>query len=207
MSSQTVSASASEETFFSSLSRAFPTDQAEECPICKDTYIDKENEPVTTKCGHTFHSQCLRTWLKSPTGQATCPMCRAKLFDKKHSDPPGWEGLSVAYDEMIRFDMWSFFFDHVWLFWPMLGDWESVVVKIMNICVHPPSTARGFVMVASIIEALISVAEERNRDTEKFNNIVRILDEREENASNDGCTIEQAYEAAGLSHVIARIRA
>jgi hypothetical protein len=46
-----------------------------ECPICLERIIIVKDK-VTTKCGHSFHLDCLNTLKKY---KSTCPMCRQKL--------------------------------------------------------------------------------------------------------------------------------
>lgn len=41
-----------------------------ECPIC---YEELTTEIVTTKCNHTCHEECLKTWLDETN---ICPVCR-----------------------------------------------------------------------------------------------------------------------------------
>lgn len=47
-----------------------------ECAICKEA-IDNESKELP--CGHAFHLHCLRALLRSATGPARCPLCRATL--------------------------------------------------------------------------------------------------------------------------------
>jgi SWI/SNF-related matrix-associated actin-dependent regulator of chromatin subfamily A3 len=47
-------------------------DSQEECPICLETL----NEPVITKCAHTFCTVCIERVIET---QHKCPMCRAEL--------------------------------------------------------------------------------------------------------------------------------
>lgn len=48
--------------------------KGETCSICLDSY--KRNDRVgQLSCGHTFHNDCIRTWLEH---QKTCPLCRAQ---------------------------------------------------------------------------------------------------------------------------------
>ena len=42
------------------------------CPICCDKMNSKQKIYIT-KCGHTFHTDCVCEWLKSNT---SCPLCR-----------------------------------------------------------------------------------------------------------------------------------
>ena len=49
----------------------------EDCPICSQSLIGRD---VTgTRCLHDFHSECLSTWLRSPEGSSSCPVCRTSL--------------------------------------------------------------------------------------------------------------------------------
>lgn len=54
--------------------------KAEDCAICLET-LGKVNVS-TTKCGHTFHFDCLRKYNKN-----TCPNCRAELYESKNKEP------------------------------------------------------------------------------------------------------------------------
>ena len=45
------------------------------CSICFETMLNN-GELRTTPCGHTFHSECLNTWLRTKN---TCPLCRARI--------------------------------------------------------------------------------------------------------------------------------
>ncbi|XP_063046597.1 RING finger protein 4 [Engraulis encrasicolus] len=54
------------------------------CPICFDLYseiVQSGRVMVSTICGHTFCSQCLRDSL---THARTCPTCRKKLSHKQY---------------------------------------------------------------------------------------------------------------------------
>ena len=44
------------------------------CSICIEPITDSQ-ESKTTKCGHTFHKECYRTWILQNT---SCPLCRQK---------------------------------------------------------------------------------------------------------------------------------
>ena len=46
-------------------------DIQQECPIC----LEMDNGPwKTTRCGHTFHTVCIRKWTRD-----TCPLCRCNM--------------------------------------------------------------------------------------------------------------------------------
>lgn len=45
------------------------------CTICTDVY-ETEKPVAAMPCGHTFHDECLETWLKTARN---CPTCRKPL--------------------------------------------------------------------------------------------------------------------------------
>ncbi|MEN2497891.1 MAG: hypothetical protein MHMPM18_002222 [Marteilia pararefringens] len=47
-----------------------------ECPVCLEAFADDERIRILA-CRHTFHSDCIITWLERNT---SCPMCR-KLIE------------------------------------------------------------------------------------------------------------------------------
>merc|ERR1719476_41337 len=48
-----------------------------ECPICfASPCDDNEDEMLAPRCGHAFHKECLKSWLKR---HPTCPVCRFDL--------------------------------------------------------------------------------------------------------------------------------
>lgn len=50
-----------------------------ECPVCYSNIIDT----CQLLCGHSFCISCIKKWyLKSGVDEATCPMCRQKLYFK-----------------------------------------------------------------------------------------------------------------------------
>jgi hypothetical protein len=51
--------------------KVIPTNQ--ECSICLDPI--SENAIQCCKCGHCFHEECIKRWLKK---NPTCPLCRQK---------------------------------------------------------------------------------------------------------------------------------
>ena len=42
------------------------------CAICQCEYEEGETIDIMPACAHTFHGECIRTWLKS---KSTCPIC------------------------------------------------------------------------------------------------------------------------------------
>ena len=51
------------------------------CAICMED-IKVRSRICMTKCGHCFHSRCLRTWLVSKCQTPQCPCCRESLIDE-----------------------------------------------------------------------------------------------------------------------------
>ena len=60
-----------------------------ECSVCVTEIDGTENnddeQPVSTKCGHTFHKLCLDNWVNDSGMKAsnTCPSCRTVLCDPR----------------------------------------------------------------------------------------------------------------------------
>lgn len=56
----------------------------EECPICYDAIITKQNAYITP-CGHSYHKKCLFNYIQKKreangfTSVLKCPMCRSRL--------------------------------------------------------------------------------------------------------------------------------
>ena len=51
------------------------------CSICLDN-LNPGEQYTLSECGHSFHSNCLITWLRS-TNTNSCPLCRSK--DNRYS--------------------------------------------------------------------------------------------------------------------------
>lgn len=58
------------------------------CPICLGEFAEDEKTVIKTKCGHTFHADCLHSWKLTQSDAAmrsgepiriTCPSCRTEL--------------------------------------------------------------------------------------------------------------------------------
>ena len=58
--------------------------QKDNCPICYEDIGDFDI--CITKCGHCFHSKCLRRWLVNKCQTPECPCCRASLVDTETSE-------------------------------------------------------------------------------------------------------------------------
>ena len=61
-------------TRFAALGQPIPT----ECSICMDTLASED--PLChlsmLRCTHTFHWDCIDSWLGGKTEKGTCPVCR-----------------------------------------------------------------------------------------------------------------------------------
>jgi hypothetical protein len=54
------------------------------CPICMDAILARVTGVTQTSCGHSFHFQCLFSWM-SVGSSKTCPVCRAEPSEKERS--------------------------------------------------------------------------------------------------------------------------
>ena len=52
------------------------------CPICMDAIVARVTGETRTSCGHSFHFQCLVSWMSVGTDK-TCPVCRAEPSEKE----------------------------------------------------------------------------------------------------------------------------
>ena len=50
----------------------------EKCPICLNSDVP-EKPPYETLCGHAFHFECIRSWVKEKKENKNCPLCRTPL--------------------------------------------------------------------------------------------------------------------------------
>lgn len=55
-----------------------------ECPVCQE-HFEQQAELRKMPCGHTFHENCLVTWLKMHN---TCPVCRYSLSAQPSESSP-----------------------------------------------------------------------------------------------------------------------
>jgi hypothetical protein len=60
------------------------TEEEEECSICLEQFEDGE-ELAVPGCGHLFHPDCLKEWVKTDT-QMRCPVCRYDILDGVGTD-------------------------------------------------------------------------------------------------------------------------
>jgi Ring finger domain len=51
------------------------------CPICLNEYVSNDtvfrNDPK--KCRHTFHTECILTWIQRNSPTPECPCCRSRI--------------------------------------------------------------------------------------------------------------------------------
>ncbi|KAH6620546.1 hypothetical protein C7974DRAFT_458809 [Boeremia exigua] len=199
--------------FLSSQCCAVLASADDECPICRLNFVGDDEKAVSTPCSHVFHPECLQKWFESQTGQATCPMCRAVLFnitevgaveEIEQEDPLGWEGLASAYDEMTLDRMYEAIDFHLPFLTRLTPNWERYVETALRTTLHlrgcSPRTAAGFVMVVATLQAMAELAEYQNEGIGEYQRVIDILNEHEAEG-----TIDDAYEEAGLSTVISRI--
>jgi hypothetical protein len=52
------------------------------CPICMDAIVTRVTGETRTSCGHSFHFQCLVSWM-SLGSRKRCPVCRAEPSEKE----------------------------------------------------------------------------------------------------------------------------
>lgn len=57
-----------------------------ECSVCLSNLEEGEMARLLPNCKHTFHSQCIDTWLRA---QSTCPICRTEATPRPQSMPIG----------------------------------------------------------------------------------------------------------------------
>ncbi|KAL2498769.1 RING-type domain-containing protein [Abeliophyllum distichum] len=52
-----------------------------ECAVCLSKYEEEDEIRKLKKCNHTFHKDCLDTWLQQDW--ATCPLCRSMVLPEE----------------------------------------------------------------------------------------------------------------------------
>jgi len=57
------------------LPRKGQVDRGEKCSICQACLWDSSDRVAKTSCGHTFHFNCFRNWMKK-SNRGDCPLCR-----------------------------------------------------------------------------------------------------------------------------------
>ena len=65
------------------------------CCICHENL---ESETYTLpECNHTFHTNCIMTWFRAPTGNNKCPLCNNSGINKlKDLDNLHWSEKQIA---------------------------------------------------------------------------------------------------------------
>lgn len=58
-----------------------------DCPICLAEFVEGERVRVLPECSHSFHAECIDTWLLS---NPSCPSCRHSLLDVLLKKPAGF---------------------------------------------------------------------------------------------------------------------
>ena len=62
-------------------------DREDICVVCFEKLEASHKIRELKNCCHVFHKKCLDAWIDK--GQATCPLCRAKLFaDRLEEEEP-----------------------------------------------------------------------------------------------------------------------
>lgn len=51
-----------------------------ECSICLNNTVDHLNGGKLIGCNHTFHTNCMSTWLSKTISQNKCPNCRKPVI-------------------------------------------------------------------------------------------------------------------------------
>merc|ERR1719322_1396530 len=76
--------------------------QPEACAICIEPMNPNESKLTSMEgCGHTFHDDCIRTWL---TKKQQCPCCRLDQVDG------GWKSLNPTtcmMDTVRQYSIWN----------------------------------------------------------------------------------------------------
>jgi hypothetical protein len=47
-----------------------------DCSICMEPILKDSRTYFKYECGHALHSNCVRQWMYTNPGRATCPVCR-----------------------------------------------------------------------------------------------------------------------------------
>lgn len=56
-------------------------EESKECSVCLSTFEEGEEIRKLKQCKHTFHKDCLDTWLRQDC--ATCPLCRRSVLPEE----------------------------------------------------------------------------------------------------------------------------
>lgn len=65
------------------------------CSICIDDFEDGEEILVLPKCGHGFHTMCIKPWLTERS--ASCPLCKTSVdsVERENVEEPERDGIQV----------------------------------------------------------------------------------------------------------------
>ena len=58
------------------IAESFVTNDDNDCPVCMMTL--NELKVLRLRCGHKFHSECIRDWNRS---KHSCPVCRTSIYE------------------------------------------------------------------------------------------------------------------------------
>jgi len=72
-----------------------------ECALCSEPF---DNLGQVMPCGHQFDVGCLRTWLRSDIGSPWCPLCRANIYEVRHTFTPSGTFTAASADAMVDGD-------------------------------------------------------------------------------------------------------
>ncbi|WOG93700.1 hypothetical protein DCAR_0312986 [Daucus carota subsp. sativus] len=56
-------------------------DEVKECAVCLSVFEERQEIRKVKQCNHTFHKQCLDTWLQQDC--PTCPLCRISVLPEE----------------------------------------------------------------------------------------------------------------------------
>ncbi|XAR72637.1 hypothetical protein NMG60_11019349 [Bertholletia excelsa] len=68
-----------------------------ECAVCLENFKAGELLRLLPNCRHSFHAQCIDTWLSM---KAVCPICRASI-DSPETGAEGSRSSEVSGDELV----------------------------------------------------------------------------------------------------------
>lgn len=56
------------------------------CPICMENLFNSRKTASILKCGHSIHSNCLKTYITTSTSGYKCPLCSASIIKMSAAD-------------------------------------------------------------------------------------------------------------------------
>ncbi|QCD89873.1 BRCA1-associated protein [Vigna unguiculata] len=66
------------------VSTSFVSLEEEDCAVCLCKMGETEEEIVTLRCEHAFHTACFDTWVGFNCNTTTCPLCRDSVVTTSH---------------------------------------------------------------------------------------------------------------------------